>query len=80
MVDWESAGRQSDLKLWRAMFWVHIAFILLALVGELLLISGADSETSVWVFVPGIATLIMLTILLPTSYKRWRESRPNEKA
>ena len=62
------------------MFWVNVTLILLALVGEVLIVSGADSNTSGWVFVPGIATLILLAIMLPTNYKRWRESRRNDKA
>lgn len=79
MVDWESVGRQSDLKLWRTMFCIHIALLLLALVGVFLIISGADARTSAWTFVPGIAVLILVVVMLPYTYKKWRGLSPNQK-
>jgi membrane protein YdbS with pleckstrin-like domain len=80
MVDWESAGRQSELKMWRVMFWIHVTLLLLAIVSVLLVIYGADANTSVWVFVPSIAVLLLVIIMLPFTYKKWRELRPNQKA
>lgn len=78
MVDWDTAGRKSDLKLWRALFWMHITLCGLTLVGLALIFYGADSTTSMWVFVPGIASLIMLIVMLPYSYKRWQQAKSSE--
>ncbi|MHA7304720.1 hypothetical protein ACX80E_05645 [Arthrobacter sp. TMN-49] len=38
MVDWEAASRQSDLRLWRAMFWIHILLLALGIVSLYLVI------------------------------------------
>lgn len=79
MVDWETAGRKSDLKLWHALFWIHITLCVLTLVGVALIFYGADSTTSMWVFVPGIALAIMLIVMLPYSYKQWQQAQSSEK-
>jgi hypothetical protein len=62
------------------MFWIHVTLSVLALAGMLFIILGADGNTSLWTVVPGIAILIMMTISLPYSYKRWREYQPKENA
>ena len=75
MEDWETAGRKSDLMLWRAMFWSQVTLCVLCLVVVLLIFSGADSTTSVLEFVPSFATLVLFTLMLPYVYKRWQQAR-----
>ena len=75
MVDWEAASRQSDLRLWRAMFWIHIALLVLGIISLLLVIFGSDGNPNLWALVPGIAIVVMVAILLPNAYKKWRSSR-----
>lgn len=75
MVDWETAGRKSDLKLLRAMFWIQVTLWTLSLVAVLLIFYGADAKTSVWEFAPGVGTLVLFTLMLPYTYKRWQQAR-----
>jgi peptidoglycan/LPS O-acetylase OafA/YrhL len=75
MVDWEAASRQSDLRLWRAMFWIHIVLLVLGIVSLLLVIFGSEGNPDPWALVPGIAIVVMVAILLPNSYKKWQSNR-----
>ncbi|MET4004780.1 MULTISPECIES: hypothetical protein [Arthrobacter] len=75
MVDWEAASRQSDLRLWRAMFWIHIVLLVLGIVSLLLVIFGSEGNPNPWALVPGIAIVVMVAILLPNSYKKWQSNR-----
>jgi hypothetical protein len=71
----ETTGRKSDLILWRAMFWSQVTLCVLCLVVVLLILSGADSTTSLWEFVPSLAALVLFTLMLPYAYKRWQQAR-----
>jgi hypothetical protein len=75
MVDWETAGRTSDIKLLRAMFWIQVTLCMLSLVAVLLIFYGADAKTSVWEFAPSVGTLVLFTFMLPFTYKRWQQAR-----
>ena len=75
MVDWEAASRQSDVRLWRAMFWIHIVLLVLGIVSLLLVIFGSEGNPNPWALVPGIAIVVMVAILLPNSYKKWQSNR-----
>ncbi|MET4004376.1 MULTISPECIES: hypothetical protein [Arthrobacter] len=75
MVDWEAASRQSDVRLWRAMFWIHIVLLVLGIVSLLLVIFGSEGNPDPWALVPGIAIVVMVAILLPNSYKKWQSNR-----
>ncbi|MDO5752775.1 hypothetical protein [Arthrobacter sp.] len=75
MVDWEAASRQSDLRLWRAMFWIHIVLLVLGVVSLLLVIFGSEGNPDPWALVPGIAIVVMVAIMLPNSYKKWQSNR-----
>lgn len=75
MVDWEAASRQSDLRLWRAMFWIHIVLLALGIVSLYLVIFGAEGNPNLWTLMPGITIVVMVAILLPNSYKKWQSSK-----
>jgi putative effector of murein hydrolase LrgA (UPF0299 family) len=75
MVDWETAGRKSDLKLLRAMFWSQVTICILSVVVVLLVLYGADAKTTVWDFAPGAVMLVWSTFMLPYTYKRWQQTR-----
>lgn len=75
MEDWETAGRKSDLKLLRSMFWIQVTLCMLGLVAVLLTFYGADAKTSVWEFAPGVGMLALFALMLPYTYKRWQDAR-----
>lgn len=75
MVDWETAGRKSDLNLLRTTFWIQVTLCILSLVAVLLIFHGADAKTSMWEFAPSVGTLLLFTFMLPFTYKRWRQAR-----
>jgi putative effector of murein hydrolase LrgA (UPF0299 family) len=75
MVDWETAGRKSDLKLLRAMFWSQVTICILSLTAVLLVLYGAGAKTTVWDFAPGAVMLVWSTFMLPYTYKRWQQTR-----
>ncbi|SEE29663.1 hypothetical protein SAMN04489740_1069 [Arthrobacter alpinus] len=75
MVDWEAASRQSDLRFWRAMFWIHISLLVLGIVSLLLVAFGSAGNPNPGVLVPSSAIVVLILIFLPSAYKKWRSSR-----
>lgn len=75
MVDWEEASRQSDFRLWRAMFWIHIVLLALGIVSLLFVIVGNSGRPSLGALVPGISLVVVMVIFLPNAFRKWRSSR-----